>query len=69
MQLEFHLNFLIGCSVTACIVLPQKSCGNKIPVPQSLSGDQPLAKGPEDPGFEISHDHTFLGNFWTVFRV
>ena len=24
-------------SVTASIVLPQKSCGNKIPVPQSLS--------------------------------
>ena len=25
-------------SVMACIVLAQKSCGNKIPVPQSLSG-------------------------------
>ena len=32
-----NLNFLIGCPVTVCIVLPQKSCGNKIPVPQSLS--------------------------------
>ena len=27
---------MIGCPVTACIVLLQKSCGNKIPVPQSL---------------------------------
>ena len=25
-------NFLIGCPVKACIVLPRKSCGNKIPV-------------------------------------
>ena len=25
--LEFYLIFLIGCPVTACIVLPQKSCG------------------------------------------
>ena len=31
------LIFLIGSSVTACIVLPQKFCGNKIPVPQNLS--------------------------------
>ena len=30
------LNFLIGCPATTSIVLPQKSCGNKIPVPQSL---------------------------------
>ena len=30
------LNFLIGCPATASIVLPQKSCGNKIPVLQSL---------------------------------
>ena len=28
---------LIGFSVTACIVLLQKSCGNRIPVPRSLS--------------------------------
>ena len=31
------LNLLIGCRMTACIGLPQKSCHNKIPVPQSLS--------------------------------
>ena len=31
-----NLNFLIGCPATTSIVLPQKSCGNKIPVPQSL---------------------------------
>ena len=30
-------NFFIGCSVTVSIVLPQKSCGNKIRCPQSLS--------------------------------
>ena len=30
-------NFLIGCSLTVFIVLPQKSCGNKIRSPQSLS--------------------------------
>ena len=37
-----NLNFLIGCPVTVCIVLPQKSCINKILVPQSLSW-QPTA--------------------------
>ena len=31
-----NINFLIGCSETACIVLPRKSCVNKIPLPQSL---------------------------------
>ena len=36
-ELEFYLNFFIGCLVTACIVLPQKSHGNKIPVPKGLS--------------------------------
>ena len=29
-------NFLIGCPIMASFVLPQKSCGNKIPVPESL---------------------------------
>ena len=45
---------LIGCSETACIVLPQKSCGNKIPVPQSFFW-QPTAgqREPEDCGYEI----------------
>ena len=33
--------FLIGCSVAACVVLLEKSCGNKISV-----GGQPLAKEP-----------------------
>ena len=36
-RIRKNFNFLIGCSVTACIVLPLKSCGNIIPVPQSLS--------------------------------
>ena len=36
-RIRQKLHFLIGCSITACIVLPQKSCGNKIPVLQSLS--------------------------------
>ena len=46
-------NFLIGCSVTVSIVLPQKSCGNKIRCPQSLPGVAPLTKKPEDSGYEI----------------
>ena len=33
--------FFIGCSVTACIILPQKSCANKISVLQSLSRHPP----------------------------
>ena len=45
--------FLIGCSVTVSIVLPQKSCGNKIRCPQSLPGVAPLTKKPEDFGYEI----------------
>ena len=45
--------FLIGCSVTVSIVLPQKSCGNKIRCPQSLPGVAPLTKKPEDSGYEI----------------
>ena len=45
--------FLIGCSVTVSIVLPQKSCGNKIRCPQSLPGVVPLTKKPEDSGYEI----------------
>ena len=36
-RLRKNLNFLIGYPVTACIISPQKSCGNKIPVPQNLS--------------------------------
>ena len=36
-RIQKNLNFLIGCPITVCIVLPQKSCGNNIPVPQSLS--------------------------------
>ena len=46
--------FLIGCSVTFSIVLPQKSCGNKIRCPQSLPGVAPLTKKPEDSGYEIA---------------
>ena len=45
--------FLIGCSVTVSIVLPQKSCGNKIRCPQSLPGVAPLTKKPENSGYEI----------------
>ena len=55
-RIRKNLNFFIGCSVTACIVLPQKSCGNKIPVPQISPGDQPLAKEPEDSGYEIGKE-------------
>ena len=47
--------FLIGCSVTVAIVLPQKSCGNKIRCPQSLPGVAPLTKKPEDSGYEIDY--------------
>ena len=35
--LRKNLNLLIGYSVTVFIVVPQKSCGNKIRSPQSLS--------------------------------
>ena len=45
--------FLIGCFETVSIVLPQKSCGNKIRCPQSLPGVAPLTKKPEDSGYEI----------------
>ena len=48
--------FLIGCSVTVSIVLPQKSCGNKIRCPQSLPGVAPLTKKPEDSGYEIGYE-------------
>ena len=48
--------FLIGCSVTVFIVLPQKSCGDKIRCPQSLPGVAPLTKKPEDSGYEIEAD-------------
>ena len=52
--------FLIGCSVTVSIVLPQKSCGNKIRCPQSLPGVAPLTKKPEDFGYEIEEDSVFF---------
>ena len=42
-------------SVTISIVLPQKSCGNKIRCPQSLPGVAPLTKKPEDSGYEIAN--------------
>ena len=48
--------FLIGCSVMVSIVLPQKSCGNKIRCLQSLPGVAPLTKKPEDSGHEIGVD-------------
>ena len=43
------INFLIGCPITDCIILPQKARGNKIPVSQSLSWRPPTdqeARGP-----------------------
>ena len=51
--------FLIGCSETVSIVLPQKSCGNKIRCPQSLPGVAPLTKKPEDSGYEIGVKRAF----------
>ena len=39
---------LIGCPVMACIILPKKSCGNKIPVPQSLSWRPTAGRGVRD---------------------
>ena len=51
---EKDLNFLIGCPITVCIVLPQKSSGNKIPVPRVSPGNQPLAKEPKDTWYEIA---------------
>ena len=54
------LTFLIGSLLTACIVLLQKSCGNKIPVPRVSPGNQSLAKEPEDSGYEI--DHLYLSH-------
>ena len=39
-EFEKNLNFLIGCLVTVCIGLPQKSCSNKISLPQTLSWRQ-----------------------------
>ena len=54
--------FLIGCliTLTPCTVLLQKSCGNKIPVPQSLSWWPTVAKKPEDSGHEIASQHAPL---------
>lgn len=51
---EKDLNFLIGCPITVCIALSQKSCGNKIPVPRVSPGNQPLAKEPKDTWYEIA---------------
>ena len=39
-RIRKNLNFLTGCPVAVCIVLPQISRGNKIPIPQSLSWRQ-----------------------------
>ena len=58
------LNFLIGCSVTVSIVLPQKSCGNKIRCPQSLPGVAPLTKKPEDSGYEIALNQGLRSSRW-----
>ena len=55
--------FLIGCSVTVSIVLPQKSCDNKIRCPQSLPGVAPLTKKPEDSGTRLICE----GNFFPLF--
>ena len=49
-ELKFYFNFLNGCLVTACIVSPQKSCGNEF---QFSPGYQQLVKEPEDSGYEI----------------
>ena len=46
------LKFLIGCPVTACIVLPQKFCRIKFPVSQSLLATNPRFE-PEDSSYEI----------------
>ena len=59
-------NFLIGCSVTVSIVLPQKSCGNKIRCPQSLPGVAPLTKKPEDSGYEIEKTQEHLRNYYAA---
>ena len=53
-RIRKKLIFLIGCPVTACVVLLQKFCGNKILVPIVSPGDQPLAKDPEDSGYKIA---------------
>ena len=45
--------FLIGCSVAASIVLPQKSCGKKFQYPRVSPGDHPLTKKSEYSGYEI----------------
>ena len=61
--------FLIGCSVTVAIVLPQKSCGNKIRCPQSLPGVAPLTKKPEDSGYEIDVHHEWNEKKKLLFRL
>ena len=53
-EFEKNIFFLIGCPATTSIVLPQKSCGNKIPVyPRVSTGAHPLTKKPEDSGYQI----------------
>ena len=44
---------IIGCLITACIVLPQKSFGTKSPVSPSLLATNPWPKNPEDSGCKI----------------
>ena len=59
--------FLIGCSVTVSIVLPQKSCGNKIRCPQSLPSVAPLTKKPEGSGYEIDNGRAALSCWLNLF--
>ena len=53
-RIRKNLNCLVGFPVTACIVLLQKSSGIKFYYPIVSPSDQPLAKEPEDSGYEIS---------------
>ena len=53
MELEYYLNFFYWLPRNGLRCLPQKYCGNKIPVPQSVPGDQPPTKEPEDSLYEI----------------
>ena len=69
-ELEFNLNFLIGCPVTVCIVFPQKSCGNKLPVPRVSPGAHPLTKKPEDSGYEIAlSPGPYVKNIYVIFKI
>ena len=59
-RIREKLHFLIGCPVTACIVLPQKSCGNKLKFQFSRvsQADHPLTKKPEVSVFSQHHRKT-----------